>query len=105
MIWIAFFLLWLGGVADYFVQANMHGWSTWGIPAHSTAQKWIWWLDWFPHDWWHWWQLVRNAAWLAGATIIGCTYAHLPWWQIAGILAGVYTVSRGVSSSILMKFR
>lgn len=50
MIWLALALLWLGGIADYFVQAHMHGWATWGIPAHSTAEKWVWWLDWFPRD-------------------------------------------------------
>ena len=102
---LALFLLWLGGVADYFVQANMHGWSTWGIPAHSTAQKWIWWLDWFPHDWWHWWQLVRNAAWLAGAGMLTYSLHAHPWYVITGAVVLAYVVSRGLSSSILMHFR
>lgn len=75
MIVIAIILLAAAQAADYFYQADLHGWVN---PLWKNGRRWktdnpdkTWpeWLDWLPHDGWHWAQVVRNFGDAVGVAL------------------------------------
>lgn len=102
-VFITFILFWIAGVADFLVQSVWWGWVVpWGWKISSEAKKLVWWLDWFPHDSWHVSQFIRNLFWIVGSWLIGFTFDS--WWVSLGIVIGLYILSRGTSSSLLIKW-
>lgn len=103
--WV-FAAFWLAGLCDYAVQAPWWGWRTFGVPVNSDAPKWHWLVDWIPHDPWHVWQWLRNLTWMIGVSIAMIPLLDWLRWPYAVIAVLVmYAVSRGLSSSILMRWR
>jgi len=78
-------LLLVSNHADFLLQADAWQWHSYVDLSHR-APHWPWYLDWIPHDPWHWVQFLHNNAGLAGATLmaVGEFFAHLYYRKEAG---------------------
>lgn len=99
--WV-FLAFWCAGILDYAVQAPWWGWP---IPIDMLArgEKWAWYLDWIPRDWWHVAQAGRNLLWIAGAWYASRILRVHPWWLALLITLGLYVLARGASSSLILQ--
>lgn len=113
---LVFALFAIGNAADYFYQADLHGWFNplWENGARAPHWPDLWgWLpvDWFPHDGWHIAQTLNNTldklasgilAWHFGRE----DYFKRTWVQFVVMLAvgiGLYLAARGATFSLLLK--
>lgn len=78
MLALALILLSLAQAADYFYQADLHGWYNPLWVNGTRAPKWGW-LDFIPHDGWHIAQTLRNFGDAAGVTLACIAISSLLW--------------------------
>ncbi len=111
--WLLFavLLMLIANAADYFYQADMHGWFNPLWENGVRAAKWGMW-DWIPHDPWHIAQWLRNLCMLMGPlsltywVLTGVWDFHLPptrMWQTPVYILALYALTRGATFSLFYK--
>lgn len=114
-IWLitAFVLFAVANAADYFYQADMHGWVNPLWENGVRAAKWGFW-DFIPHDPWHIAQWLRNFGLLLGAPFgvaaiarwLNPKFRPFRWYQQAirmVAMLALYALTRGLTFSLLYK--
>lgn len=95
-------LLTASHVADWQLQCEQHGWKGLWWPAGARAPRWPWYADWFPHDAWHWAQLVRNWGALSACITSGMFWLWADWLYPIGFVT-LYAITRGIGFSLPRK--
>jgi hypothetical protein len=98
---IAFFMILASNVADYFRQADDHNWPGQAWPHKKRGKTWIFFLDWFPHDGWHWCQTISRWGLIFGNYIITL---QSTWYYTILLIVAVNAVARGLGFSLLRRF-
>jgi len=104
-----FLLFALGNAADYFYQADMHGWfnplweNGYRVPEYE-----LWLISWIPRDPWHWAQMLNNTCdkLAAGIVVWRIVRTYRGRWVLPlglGVVFGFYLLSRGLTFGLLLR--
>jgi len=95
-------MLIISNYADYYYQADMHGWQNPLWVNGARAPKWGV-FDFIPHDGWHIAQTISRAGLVYGSLLLWDSMDGLAWyWRIVGVL-GINALTRGIGFSLTYK--
>jgi len=96
-------ILLLANYADYFYQADTHGWQNPLWVNGTRAPKWgI--LDFIPHDGWHITQTISRAGLVYGSILVWEGMDEYEWyWRVLAVI-GVNALTRGIGFSLTYKY-
>lgn len=95
-------LLLMSHLADWQMQCEQHGWAGLLWEPNARGARWPWYADWFPHDAWHWAQVVRNWGALIACMLCGMFWPAETWMYPPGFVA-LYALTRGLGFSMPRK--
>ena len=95
-------ILLVANYADYFYQADIHGWNNPLWVNGTRAPKWgI--FDFLPHDGWHICQTISRAGLVYGSILIWEGMEEYDWyWKLLAVV-GVNALTRGIGFSATYK--